>query len=141
MSDLFISFVSPICNNYAVIIEGDARVVFAYMLKDDAIISDVWLYNKICNEENSGNIHEMPSTCPREYMIDAFDCPLIQNEDDVEISWECADSYSVAKVSIKGKLIAILKDGAKPGWTALVKRDNPFALAIGRDNDTTDTTK
>jgi hypothetical protein len=45
----------------------------------------------------------------------------------MDIDWSCEDGACLARIFIQKKLVAVMKDGAKPGWALLAKKDGPLA--------------
>ena len=55
MQELIINFPSP-CKSYTLTFEGDSKVAYAYLKKEDKIVGDVWIYNR-CETPNLSLIH------------------------------------------------------------------------------------
>jgi hypothetical protein len=118
-------------DEWSVIVEDDDTVAYAYLLDCGRIVSDVWLYNhgpapKIAPWRTGT---EMPFPNPVEYLINSDATPIPPPES-VDVSWP-ADDLSVMEVTVRiaGEPVAWLAPDAKPGWSALVRRDGPVARA------------
>lgn len=104
-------------------IEDDGVVAYAYCWKDNQISGLVWLYN-----------HGSAPTEPRERGLPqpnfagfAVETPFepIKSDEDVNVEWDYKEKRFL--ISIRGKLHAVLADGAFPGWCVLA--ENPSSLA------------
>lgn len=122
-------------SSYAVIIEDDTRVAYAYLLRNNEIVSDVWLYNSmeppdVVDWKELGNA---PFFNTAEYTDD-----LGNGNTDVlggiEITWSISKKVS-AFVELNNGVKALLKEGAKPGWSNNVKKSGPLALQLIAFND------
>jgi hypothetical protein len=116
--------------NWQLVIEDDDNVAYAYLLMDDQVVSDVWLYNHgddpVQMPWRDGS--EMPFRNPAEFVNnEPFHIP--QSIDDFDVAWSTSSSGAEveAEISIFGIVTAWLTPGAKPGWSARVIRDGPLA--------------
>lgn len=119
----------------AVDIDDNGRVAYAYLLDENGtIVSDVWLYN-------SAETPQMPEWQDKRLMpfanpIDYVDVewsaktPLIENEADVQVTWEVEGGMLSAYVHLFGELFAVLQSGAKPGWSRLAAKSGPLAKVL-----------
>ena len=128
MSEFFKQYFCPYDKNYSLIVEDDGRVSYAYLLNEDNIISDVWLYNqeKTPNEVNWEDPNNMPFLNPQEYVLDDATIP-IKDDSDIEISWVYQNDLKEVKIYIRGRLTAILSPNLFPGFSLLVCKDGPLA--------------
>lgn len=114
--------------NYGVRIEDDGRVAYAYFLEWDEVNGDVWLYNvaEIPTDSNWAK-QQMPYLNTAEYI--AENIAPIKDESEIRCEWnETKDGIIEVDILIRGKFIAQLTAGAKPGWSTVVKKDGPLAL-------------
>jgi hypothetical protein len=111
----------------AVILEDDGRVAYAYLLEDEEIVGDVWLYNveQTPDTVNWKDRAAMPFLNPRPFCRDA-DVPRIGQSVPVHCQW----SETGVEVSIDGVLLARLERGAKPGWSKLAIQPGPLAKPL-----------
>jgi hypothetical protein len=113
--------------DYAVDIEDDDRVAYAYLLQGERIVADIWLYNAEATptEPEWADREKLPFLNPASF---AFENNLgpIRGEDDVEVLWS-TDGKVSALVRLFGIDWAILAPGAKPGWCRLAKRNGRLA--------------
>ena len=116
---------------YKVVIEDDDRVAYAYLLKNDSIVGDVWLYNSIQPGDVPGweSNDEMPYLNPSIYSL-FFGAPISDNED-INVKWRTDfQETMVAEIFIRNQLHAILKEGEMPGWCRLAADDGPLAKVL-----------
>jgi hypothetical protein len=117
--------------DYSVKIEDDGRVAYAYMMQGEDAVGDVWLYNR--SEEpqvNFWNPEDLPYLNPAEYLHkEAATIPPIKEPSEVRCEWsETSDGIIEVDILLRGKFVAQLVPGAKPGWSVLVAKDGPLAL-------------
>jgi hypothetical protein len=127
--ELFVEESGPA--NLKAIFEDNGRVGYAYILIDGEIKGDVWLYNHGAAPTlpEWENPELAPFKNPLEFAI-TFSAPP-SRETDIAIKWERQSDASVkALVYIRGKLLGVLRVGAKPGWAKLAKKDGPLAKVL-----------
>jgi hypothetical protein len=119
---------------YAVIIEDDDRTAYAYLLENNQIIADVWLYNRIPTpaKQDWSNPDNMPFVNSQEFVYDDK-ISVIENNNDVDINWHFKKGI-LKKVEIfekkENRVIAILCPNVKPGWSYLAKKRGPLARPL-----------
>ena len=130
MKTYFKQFISEV-KNYSVIIEDDGKVAYAYLLRDEQIVADVWLYNQQDSPREIKWIEsEMPFLNPIPYIKDNMFMPEpICNDNEVGIIWH-NQKVIEADIYIRGNLLAILKEACKPSFSSLVKIDGPLAKTL-----------
>jgi hypothetical protein len=114
---------------FAVLIEDDDKVCYAYLLneeKEDKIVGDIWLYNHAPTpmEPEWYSRENLPFLNPAEFVkenLEPFDA-----WSPVEVTWDFGEEI-VAKIFLSERLIAKLAAGASPGWSSLVTKDGPLA--------------
>ncbi|WP_437921204.1 hypothetical protein [Sphingobacterium sp. LRF_L2] len=114
--------------SFSVIIEDDDKVCYAYLLEENQIISDVWLYNHIDTPESVDwkNKEDLPFANPTMFVkknISPFDTST-----SINIQWGSYDGKVCVKVYASNILLAKLEKDALPGWSTLVEKDGPLAL-------------
>jgi len=117
---------------YSIIVEDDDHVAYGYLLKDSAIISDVWLYNSddspIKPEWHTRS--NKPFANPLDYVLDIH-FAAITGPNDVVVEWaDRNEEVLYADVFIRGEWIARLAPGKSPGWNRNVKKSGPLALVL-----------
>lgn len=116
--------------NYSVLIEDDGRVAYAYLLEYGDVIGDVWLYNQDAAPTDNNWVNQTtPYLNPAEYLTrDAAIAP-IKHESHIRCEWTESPNDGLIEVgiSIRGKFIANIISGSKPGWSVLVVKDGPLA--------------
>ncbi len=111
---------------FAVYIEDDDKVCYAYLWKEKKIVGDIWLYNSAPtpSEPEWNKKENLPFLNPAEFVrenLEPFDA-----WSPVEVTWDFGEE-TVAKIFLSERLIAKLTVGARPGWSSLVTKDGPLA--------------
>jgi hypothetical protein len=130
MSTFFLQVHCELDHHYSVIIEDDGRVAYAYLYDGEDIIGDVWLYNQQQAPAISfWREEDMPFLNPTEYLAKDAAIKPIQEESEVRCEWteSLNDGLIEVGISIRGKFIASIASGSKPGWSVLVAKDGPLA--------------
>jgi len=114
---------------YAVFIEDDDKVCYAYLMKQKKIVGDIWLYNSVPTPSESEwhKKENLPFLNPAEFVnenLEPFDASSL-----VEVIWDFGVE-TVAKIFLSERLIAKLTEGSCPGWSNLVRKDGPLALKM-----------
>lgn len=115
--------------NYSVRIEDDGRVAYAYFIEWSDVNGDVWLYNVAETPADSNwALQDSPYLNAAEYI--AENIAPIKEASEIRCEWmETKNGIIEVDILIRGKFVAQLIAGAKPGWSAMVKKDGPLALA------------
>jgi len=116
--------------NYSLLIEDDGRVAYAYLIEYGDITGDVWLYNhREAMKQVDWNDQQMPWLNPPEYLKNNASITPITNKDQVRCEWNESPNDGLIEVSIslRGRFIAQILSGSKPGWSTLVVKDGPLA--------------
>ena len=115
-----------------VIIEDDDKVCYAYLVVDESISSDVWLYN-VCDAPSEPEWiegGEMPFANSVAYISSERMNP-ITTPSDVALDWiSKTDSCLEVRVKVRGVVHALLRSGAKPGWCRLAVKSSPIARPL-----------
>ena len=129
MSTFFKSIKSPV-SEYSIVIEDDGKVAYAYLLKNKAIISDLWLYNQA---ETPGDPEwkgrgTPPFLNPAKFVLFELMATPLMNDSKMDVRWELNNSGEVTGVTIllNGSPYGVLRPGAKPAWNIAAK-DGPLA--------------
>lgn len=125
----FKEFLHDLKPEYSVMIEDDDKVCYAYLLIDNEIVGDVWLYNTMKSpvEAEWHSPDNLPFLNPIEFIkenIEPFD-----DETTININWN-SENKVVAQIYISNRLIASLSEGDFPGSSSLVIKDGPLAKVI-----------
>jgi hypothetical protein len=120
---------------FSVVVEDDEKVAYAYLLHDDAIVGDVWLYN--CGpapvEPEWRDRQKAPFANPRAFVVKREAKPIV---DDKQLSVSWTDKKGVidqVKLYFGKRLLAILAPGAKPGWCMNALKDGPLAKILKKE--------
>lgn len=119
---------------YSAVFEDDGEVAYGYMMIDERIVSDVWLYNNgetpIASPWRDGP-DGMPFRNPREFVATASFAP-VKDADEIAFNWIYGGDRTPAAVEfwIRGKLHARVSRDSKPGWCVLAIKDGPLARKL-----------
>jgi len=121
---------NDLLSRFSIVIEDDGRVAYAYLLDDNTVVGDVWLYNnQETPEDIEWNKENMPFLNPKEYVKEEI-LP-ISDDSDIHVEWEVAEDADIeAKVFLRETLIAKLAPFTSPGWSLLVEKDGPLAKRL-----------
>lgn len=133
MSTFHRSFVS-LEKGYQCVIEDDGRVAYAYLMVDNVIVSDLWLYNQAPTPDAApwSDPSQLPFLNPKEYVeMSSMSVPIREN-DDVHVEWVPSEVALQIEVHIylRGQLYGRLVSGIKPGWTVAAFRNGPLAQRL-----------
>lgn len=132
MSTYFKQLICEKDNRFSIIIENDGRVAYAYLLDQDSIIGDVWLYNQINtpNIVDWKDIEKAPFLNSLKYTKN--DKSLISNRfiDSAKTFWNIHKTNVQVLIQFENGLKVILENGAKPGWSNNVFKDGPLAKLL-----------
>nr|WP_288807881.1 hypothetical protein [uncultured Sphingobacterium sp.] len=122
-------YVSNVHPEYSVLIEDDDKVCYAYLLNDDKIVGDIWLYNSVPtpSEPEWYSKENLPFLNPAEFVKENLE--PFSAISTVEVTWDFRVE-TVAKIFLSERLIAKLTVGSCPGWSSLVTKDGPLAQKI-----------
>jgi len=119
-------YVSNDHSEFAVLIEDDDKVCYAYLLKEKRIVGDIWLYNSAPtpNEPEWYSKANLPFLNPAEFVSENLE--PFNGSSPVVVTWDFGEQ-TVAKIFLASRLIAKLTEGSCPGWSSLVIKDGPLA--------------
>jgi hypothetical protein len=130
MSQFFVQIFNNSNPIYSVVIEDDGRVAYAYLLEDNNIIGDIWLYNQI-EPPMTGEwkVEDMPFLNPSEFLKNNVSILPIMYENEVDCKWgEVIDGQlTEVVISLSNDIIAKMCSGSNPGWSTQVSKDGPLA--------------
>jgi hypothetical protein len=117
---------------YSAVFEDGGKVAYAYLLLENRIVSDVWLYNRIAapQEPEWRDRSKAPFANPHGFAAsDPF--PPVSDETEVTFAWSRGTiGQTELRVFIRGEYHAALVPGSKPGWCKLATKDGPLALVL-----------
>ena len=121
-----------ICDqNTQLVIEDNARVVYAYVIEHESEVSgDVWLYNK-CDAPTSPEWRDpekAPFANPAAYVLEIMPFEIPADVESLQIIWDAVKE--TATISLGDFLVAIVGKGNRPGWSACAKKDGPLARKL-----------
>lgn len=121
-------------SGYSVVFDDDGKVAYAYMLdQGDDIIADVWLYNRCAtpSEPEWRDPDNMPFANPVGFVKEDIETITTNKIEDVKIDWGLSsDNLIQAGIYIRGNLMAILVEGAKPGRSFMASKNGPLAKVL-----------
>jgi hypothetical protein len=129
-SEMMIDFQDS-ASGYRVVVDDDGRVAYAYLLEPGGkIVGDVWLYNREATPDRPewNDKSKLPFLNSARF---AKEPPptRIDEESDVSVNWSGEDPPE-ATLFVRGQRYAVLRPGAKPGWSAGAKLDGPLAKVL-----------
>jgi hypothetical protein len=129
-SEVLLRFDEP-GTDRAVVLEDDGRVAYAYLLTNEKIVCDVWLYNvaEAPDVVRWNKEERMPFLNPKPFCVDE---PVRRLTDDSSVV--CTWSERGVEVEVDGILWARLATGAKPGWSRRAARSSPVARPLTKQN-------
>lgn len=121
-------FFNTKANKHSIIIEDNNYVAYAYLLYNNDIISEVWLYNKgELKYNNWDNISEEDFPLQNlESYIDKNIAPII-DDSEIEVKWFAVNNIVIVHIFIRNELTAIMKSNNKIGISLLVNTNTPIA--------------
>ncbi|WP_146186662.1 hypothetical protein [Pedobacter sp. HMWF019] len=132
MKEFYDQFPCMLNDVYSVIIEDDGKVAYAYLLKENNVIGDVWLYNQAQTPliANWTDKKELPFLNSKEFIKQQIE--PINDSYEIDLEWSVSNDLAVDKVLIyiRKELIAKLTPGSMPGWSAVVVKDGPLARVL-----------
>lgn len=132
MSKFWKAYDCPYDERYAMFIEDDGRVAYAYLYLDGKIISDIWLYNQSETPEIFPwtSKKNMPFLNPKQFIIIEKMISPIKSEREISLQWIYENDLDGVNILINNELIAVLKPYYCPGFSTLVCQDGPLAKKL-----------
>src|SRR5260370_26450666 len=116
---------------FGVVIDDDDRVAYAYLLENDKIVGDVWLYNGTPAplKPEWGDQSKAPFLNPQEFALGH--APPITEATQLEVVWvRHKDTLLRAEIYLANQLFAVVAPGAKPGWCRNARKSVPLAKVL-----------
>lgn len=131
MTEYFGQFFCESNDRYSVVIEDNGRVAYAYLLWDEEIIGDVWLYNQAATPLIFDTTNEIPFLNSADFV--RKNIAPITADGEVQIIWFLTQGdMADATIYVRDELVAGIKNGLNPGWSAMVNMDGPLAKVLKR---------
>jgi hypothetical protein len=124
-------------SGHSAVFEDDGRVAYVYLLFEDKIVADVWIYNRVATPEQPEwrDPSRAPFLNPRGF-ASGEQFPPVADESEVAFSWSRgAAGQTALRVYIRGDYHAMLVPGSKPGWCKLAARNGPLASVLREDDE------
>ncbi len=125
---IIINFYEPNGIN-AVFLEDDGNTGYGYLVQNNEIMCDVWLYNVGCNPEsvNWKVKSNLPFCNPAKYCTEEM---LPRISEDLKLRIECIWSNNFVTILLDGRPLAKLCPGDYPGWSRTAKLAGPLARPL-----------
>jgi hypothetical protein len=120
-------------SDWSVRLEDDARVAYAYLVRNHEILGDVWLYNAAPTPQQVDwdDPEQLPFLNPEEFCEKDQGAVRLRQDSQVECKWKRRGGQLLTvDVSVDGVPMARLAPGAKPGWSVYAAVDNPLAKRL-----------
>ncbi len=115
---------------WTVLVEDDDHVVYAYLLRHNQIVGDVWLYNRVHAPDRppwNQTDRMMPFLNPVEYIDGTEIQGRSPSPESLRVMWPEHPDQDRVTIYLDERPLAWVAPGAKPGWSSLVTRDGPLA--------------
>jgi hypothetical protein len=130
-NDVLCEFVSP-GGEFRLRFDDDGKVAYAYLIKGDTIVGDVWLYNRCSAPDQSEweNPENLPfANLPEFTSVDGH-FELAVQMGDILVNWQYTGKQARAFVFLNGALVASVGEGEKPGYCRFALKDGPCAKVL-----------
>jgi hypothetical protein len=126
-SDSILIRVDAPTSNLAVVLEDDGKVAYAYLLRDEKIVGDVWLYNVAPTPEDVDwtDRAQLPFLNPRRFCQEGF-FPRLTADAAVSCEWQ----ENSVDVALNEEVVARIMVGEKPGRSKLAAGHGPLARPL-----------
>ncbi len=135
-SEYYMQFICKQDKRFSVVIDDNSIVCYAYLIKNNEIIGDVWLYN----QEPSPNFNEWdfkkdgPFLNPELYVSDEYKIMPLKEDDLVELNWGFLSTELVfVEIYFDKRLVALITPESKPGWSIFAKKNGPLAKVLNEN--------
>lgn len=116
--------------------EDNGRVAYLYLLEEERIIGEVWVYNR-APAHSGPNCDDLVKGLPvnPDGYASTEPFPPIESLNDLQFWWS-GDAEHEAKLTLalRGEVLAVLVPGARPGWSRQAIRDGPLARVLRPEN-------
>jgi hypothetical protein len=130
-TDFVGDFRSP-CGAYRLTFDDDGKVAYAYFKQGDAILGDVWIYNRCPTPDQPEwpDRGKLPFANCKGYTRTEGHLERPVALEDISVGWEYAGDEPKAYVYLFGDLVAVVGAGDKPGYARFAERDGPLAKVM-----------
>lgn len=139
-STMFVQIISEIDSCYSVIIDEDNSTVYGYLMCDEEIVSDVWLYN-IRNSPDFVDWDDpelMPFPSPIGLSRPDSEIVRIIDPSLIKVQWGYSKLNTIqASIYYANILLAVLFEGEFPGISINAKCDSRLANVFFNDGKQT----
>jgi hypothetical protein len=130
---IFTSALSP-DKRYSAVFEDNGNVAYGYLLHENKIIGDVWLYNHggaPLVRPWTNRSQRPPFENPQEFIVKS-PFAIVKAPDEVTFVWLNSNDELPVTVEfwIRGELHARIAGDSKPGWCRMAIKDGPLALKL-----------
>jgi hypothetical protein len=116
-------------NGESVVLEDDGVAGYVYLISEnEEVISDVWLYNRALTPQVAPWIsgETPPFLNATGYIIEQSEFTPPEDSGGFTADWIGGH----VEIRFMGHLFAVLKQGAKPGWSFLAAKSGPLAKPL-----------
>ena len=142
-NDILADFVSP-CGLFQLTFEDDGKVAYAYLKQGNAIVGDVWLYNRCPTPEEPEwkDRTKMPFANSRAFTRDEGHFRKSVALDDIRVEWQYENEQPTACLYLCGETRGNGRCRRQAGllavcfarWAARTSTDTTFLLIRGPDH-------
>ena len=124
-------FASPY-GDFKVSFDDDGKVAYAYLRGENAILGDVWLYNRCPTPDqpewnDRGNL---PFANSKDYMKEGGHVRQTITVKDVSVDWQYTEGGPKAFVYIFSELAVVVGVHDKPGYSRFASRNGPLTKPL-----------
>lgn len=130
-NDLVCESVSP-CGKFRLRLDDDGKVAYAYFIRGDAIVGDVWVYNRrpVPDRSEWNDPQNLPFANLPELTTEEGSFEMAVPLDDIAIEWRYVGEQPRAFVYLYGTLVASVGENEKPGYCRFAAKDGPLAKVL-----------
>lgn len=120
-------------SDLSAIFEDDGRVAYAYLVRDQRVVADVWVYNRCRTPEKPewAGDKRPPFANSAEYVDPEITLELPESPVDIGFRWQAlGNGASEVQILLRGEHVASLAENERPGRSLLARRNGPAASVL-----------
>jgi hypothetical protein len=116
--------------DFSAVFDDNGKVAYAFLLYQEQIVTDVWLYNVAPTPEEFG--HDQPPHLNIKGYAKDETYPRIEREDEIEFRFITPNGLRslCVELYLRGELFAKLVPDQVPGWSKMAAEDSDLARAL-----------